>query len=408
MDGGDVLKINMLGGFTVTMDGKRVFIGKNAGAKFLRFLQLLAISGPAGSPREEIVENVFAGDALANVSNSFNNLVYQTRKQLQASNLPIPLSIRKENERYYLDSPCPILLDAEEFRTAAVNALAAAEQQDPDAAIRLRAALTLYTGDLLPDVSDAASLIRERDRYRSLFVRAVESLAGLLGEEGQSDALISLYESALRVTADEDGEISASLILALIAIGDTKSALKHYNKAVHHFQSQGKGRIPDRLEACASRLSETAELNGTFDLREELLDVVNTDAVESADETDGAFYCNYPSFIDTVKLYRRNLSRDERPVTLMLMTLADYEGKPIRMEKKREAFAGDLSAAIHESLRVGDIYTRHDESGFLVLLPAADEQNAIAISERIGRKLKEKAGSGATLRYRMLALSDLQ
>ena len=408
MDGENKLQINMLGEFIVTMDGERVSIGKNAGTKFLRFLQLLLLSGHNGVPREEIVEAVFVGDTLANVSNSFNNLVYQTRKQLAASNLPVPLEIRKENERYYLEAPCPIVLEAETFRDAAEDALAAAEQHTPDAEIRLRAALTLYTGDLLPDVTEVACLIRERDRYRSLFVRAVKCLAGLLSEEGQGDTLTALYEGALRVTSDEGGEISSSLIQALIAIGDTRSALKHYNKAVHAFQSQGKGRIPDRLEACAAKLSETAELAGSIDLREELLDVVNTDAVESDDEKDGAFYCNYPSFIDTVKLYRRNLSRDDRPVTLMLMTLADYEGKPIRMEKKREVFAGDLSAAIHESLRVGDIFTRHDETGFLVLLPAADEQNAIMISERIGRRLKEKAGTGATLRYRMLALSDLQ
>lgn len=407
MNGENALHISMLGDFTVMMGGERVTIGKNAGAKFLRFLQLLFLSGSAGAAREEIVETVFTGDTLANISNSLNNLVYQTRKQLSASNLPVPLEIRKENERYYLDAPCPILLDAEEFRTAAEAAQESADQHAPDAEIQLRAALTLYSGDLLPDADNVPCLTRARDSYRDLFIRCVESLAKLLGDEGQGDTLVSLYEAALRVTSDDGGELSASLIQSLIAIGDTRSALKHYNKAVHHFQSHGRGRIPDRLEACAAKLSETGELNGSIDLREELLDVVNTDAVENAEDTNGAFYCNYPSFIDTVKLYRRNLKRDERPVTLMLMTLADYEGKPIRMEKKREAFAGDLSAAIHESLRVGDIFTRHDETGFLVLLPAADEQNAIMISERIGRRLKEKAGTGATLRYRMLALSDL-
>ncbi len=407
MNGENALHISMLGDFTVMMGGERVTIGKNAGAKFLRFLQLLFLSGSAGAAREEIVEAVFTGDTLANISNSLNNLVYQTRKQLSASNLPVPLEIRKENERYYLDAPCPILLDAEEFRTAAEAAQESADQHAPDSEIQLRAALTLYSGDLLPDADNVPCLTRARDSYRDLFIRCVESLAKLLGDEGQGDTLVSLYEAALRVTSDDGGELSASLIQSLIAIGDTRSALKHYNKAVHHFQSHGRGRIPDRLEACAAKLSETGELNGSIDLREELLDVVNTDAVENAEDTNGAFYCNYPSFIDTVKLYRRNLKRDERPVTLMLMTLADYEGKPIRMEKKREAFAGDLSAAIHESLRVGDIFTRHDETGFLVLLPAADEQNAIMISERIGRRLKEKAGTGATLRYRMLALSDL-
>jgi hypothetical protein len=232
-------------------------------------------------------------------------------------------------------------------------------------------------------------------------------MADILREKKDTTALVKLYSEAYSVcNGDPEAELSSSLINALIDTGDTASALRQYDKAVRRFQSQGRGHIPEKLEACASRLSFDQDHISSADLQSELLHIARMEASEDA-PPDGAFYCNYPSFIDAVKLARRNNPRDKRPSTLMLVTLVDYAGRPMKSEVKRRRYSEDLEQAIRVALRVGDSFTRHDESGFLVLLPGADEENAAAIYDRITRVFRNSAGTNAGLRYRKLDLSSI-
>ncbi|MCR5675179.1 MAG: hypothetical protein K6G16_05645 [Lachnospiraceae bacterium] len=392
-----VLEIHMLRDFAVVFDGRTVALGKNTGAKFLSFLQMLILAGDQGASREEIIDSLFAGEDLANITNSLNNLVYQSRRQLQRSALPEDTGIRKEKNRYFFSSSLPVVTDVRLFNEAARDA------HDEDG---LKAAFSLYHGDLLPSVTGNAGITELRNALRKDYKAVVAGLSAILIKKRDPAGLTALYNEAMQTTISEDGDLEAGLISALLDAGDAHAALKHYNKALRRYQSQGIGSIPDRLEACAPRLLAVGAAEQGSSLKTQLLDVMAT-ANEKTAEWDGAFYCNYPSFIDAVKLQRRNLPRDPRPVTLMLLTLVDYEGKPLRMERKQILYSGELQDAIRGALRIGDSFTRHDETGFLILLPGADEENAVAIYSRIARKLKEKAGSNAAVRYRMLSLNSL-
>ena len=79
----------------------------------------------------------------------------------------------------------------------------------------------------------------------------------------------------------------------------------------------------------------------------------------------------------------------------------------MKSEVKRKRYSEELESSIRVALRVGDSFTRHDESGFLVLLPGADEENAVAIYDRITRMFRSTAGTTAGLRYRKLDLSSV-
>lgn len=393
------LYVEMLGDFGLSLSGQPVSLGRNAGAKFTSFLQMLILSGDNGLPRQDVVDALFTDENLANVTNSLNNLVYQLRLQLKKAKPSIPCSINKVKNLYYWQSDLPLRTDIQAFS----QALSAAGD-DPEA---LTKALTLYRGDLLPGVQGNPVVDAERERLRNAYLAAVARLTARYEEAKDSEALLALYSNAMHATASVDGDLETSLILALLAAGDSRAALRQYDKALRFYQSQGRGHIPERLLACAPKLTAAGASAEPTSLQNQLLDVVKVDARESTEEQDGAFYCNYPSFIDAVKLRRRNLPRDPRPVTLMLLTLVDYEGKALRMEKKQIFYSGELSTAIRSALRVGDSYTRHNETSFLVLLPNADEENAVTIFTRISKRFKESAGSNAAVRYRMLSLNDL-
>ena len=399
-----VLRIEMLGDFVVYYGGTTVSVGKNAGAKFKSLLQMLVLAKDKGVTREEIIDSLYEADDMANVGNSLNNLIYQARGHIGRSKLPEGCEIIKSAGKYYWKSEIPTVTDVDMF----IEALERASDSENTAECEkaLAEALAIYKGDLLPTTTESWAE-QMRVALRDHFLRAVHDMADILREKKDTSSLVKLYSEAYSVcNGDPEAVLSSSLINALIDTGDTASALRQYDKAVRRFQSQGRGHIPEKLEACASRLSFDQDHISSADLQSELLHIARTEASEDT-PPDGAFYCNYPSFIDAVKLVRRNNPRDKRPATLMLVTLVDYAGRPMKSEVKRKRYSEELEQAIRVALRVGDSFTRHDESGFLVLLPGADEENAAAIYDRITRVFRASAGTNAGLRYRKLDLSSI-
>ncbi len=399
-----VLRIEMLSDFAVYYCGSTITVGKNAGAKFKSLLQMLVLAKDKGITREEIIDSLYDPDDMANVGNSLNNLIYQARGHIGRSKLPEGCEIIKSSGRYYWKSEVPTVTDVDLF----FEALEKAESRKgtPEGEKALTEALAVYKGDLLPTTTENWAEQMRTD-LRNRFLHAVNDMAELLREKKDTTALVKLYSEAYSVcNGDPDAELSSSLINALIDTGDTASALRQYDKAVRRFQSQGRGLIPEKLEACTARLGFDQQHSSAADLQAELLHIARMEASEDA-PPDGAFYCNYPSFIDTVKLLRRNNPRDKRPSTLMLVTLVDYAGRPMKSETKRKRYSEELENAVRVALRVGDSFTRHDESGFLVLLPGADEENAAAIYDRITRVFRSSAGTNAGLRYRKLDLSSI-
>ena len=401
------IQINMLGCFAVFSGGSPVTLGRNTGAKFLSFLQMLILAGEQGVSRQEVEDALFAGDDLSDVANSVNNLIYQSRKQLARSGLGEYARIRKTKLRYFLESESQVETDTGQFLRAAAVPASLPEDAADDIERAWRAAVDCYTGDLLPATKDNAWIDEQRKALREIYRTAVDTLAGIYRARGNSKALIDLYTHAAGITEDTDAGLQTALILSLIDSGDTHTALHIYDRTLRTWQQSSGGRIPDRLEECARRLS-AASGGESVSLKDKLFDIVRVDAGESTEDQDGAFYCNYPSFIDALKLHRRTLGRNPHPVTLMFLTLVDYEGKPLTMKKKQEYYSLEFKEAIRSALRTGDSFTRHDETGFLVLLPGADEENAVSIYDRISRRFKEKAGSNVAVRYRMISLSDPQ
>ncbi|MCR5094049.1 MAG: bacterial transcriptional activator domain-containing protein [Lachnospiraceae bacterium] len=396
----DGLYIQMLGDYALSLDGAQVSLGKNAGAKFLGFLQMLWLAGDSGLSREEVHEALFQNVEFASLTNSMNNLVYQSRKQLALAKLQNAVSIDRRKDRYYWKALVPTSTDLQEFLDAADKA---ADDEDS-----LMAALSLYPGYLLPGTRGIQWIDEKREEIRRIWYGLVSSLSAIYRDKQDSTSLIRLHSQAAELDMRGTGRTEADLIMALLHAGDRKEALRQYNKALRFYRVHEKGNIPEPLEECAAHLSGDDLEENPLALKKQLLDVMSTDVAEAPERANGAFYCNYPSFIDTIRLLRRNLIREKKPATLMIVALLDYEGKPIRMKKKQLMYSAILEEAVRSVLRIGDSFTQNGPVEFLVLLPGADEENAAMIFDRIQRRLKEKAGTNASLSYRMLALSTFE
>ena len=88
-DGG--LRVQMLGRFAMHFGDAPVVLNKAVGAKSIRLLQMLFLSGRGGISKKELIDGLYGwsdGGDSANHNKNLNNLLYRLRSQLVASGLP--------------------------------------------------------------------------------------------------------------------------------------------------------------------------------------------------------------------------------------------------------------------------------------------------------------------------------
>ena len=125
-------------------------------------------------------------------------------------------------------------------------------------------------------------------------------------------------------------------------------------------------------------------------------------------EGDGRPYeCLFPEMSASYHILSRNMERHGLTVFLMLLTIADYEGKEIRQEEKAEKRMDSLRDAIVETLRHGDAFCRYSRTQYLVLLTGTGVEECMLVHRRLQDRLKELAGPRASLNYRVISYSDM-
>ena len=92
---------------------------------------------------------------------------------------------------------------------------------------------------------------------------------------------------------------------------------------------------------------------------------------------------------------------------MMLCTIVDYEGKPIRNSEKLKNRSQALYEAIRQTLRQGDTFTRYSNTQYLILLVGTSQEDCDVIYRRIVHKMKNIAGARAEFKYSVVSLAEL-
>ncbi|MBQ9643656.1 MAG: hypothetical protein IJV26_06405, partial [Lachnospiraceae bacterium] len=127
----------------------------------------------------------------------------------------------------------------------------------------------------------------------------------------------------------------------------------------------------------------------------------------TAEESGGAYYCAFPSFIGAYHILSRNMERTGKSIYMMLCTLVDYEGKPIQNQEKLRVRSDALQDTICKCLRRSDVFTKYNTSQYLILLVGTSLEGCNVVFRRINSHLKEAAGSRVEIRYNTVSLADL-
>ncbi|MDO5418253.1 MAG: bacterial transcriptional activator domain-containing protein [Lachnospiraceae bacterium] len=396
---GGSLSVRMMGGFLLNYEGKEIALGKNSTAKFIQLLQMVWLQKEKGITKDELMRSLLDREKLENANNSFNNLVYQMRRQMPRCGLPEGQYIVRNGGVYQPDDSISVQIDAVEF-----ECLVQKGEQTDDEKERFRCyskALELYRGELLPDIANEIWVTTRSFQLKKHFIQCTSWMGSYLKAQKDYSEMYRIYTKAAEMYPFDDWQVYQ--IDSLLCKGEYKQAYQLYNKTVTVYSDEMGLPPSDKMMECYEQMSR--KLSGYPGNIEEIRKEIR-DAKKTMDQ-DGAYYCSYPSFVDSYWLLSRSMERSGQSIFMMLCTLVDYEGKLIENQDKLKKRSEAMHLAIKNTLRRGDAYTRYNTSQYLILLLGIQQEDCYLVYRRISQKLKEMEGPRAEVTYSVLSLADL-
>ncbi|HEX9016851.1 MAG TPA: BTAD domain-containing putative transcriptional regulator, partial [Chloroflexota bacterium] len=179
-----VLRVWLLGGFSVNLDGRTIDGSAWRGRKPRSLVKLLALSLPHPIDRERILDLLWPELSHEAAQNNLRQTVQTVRRVLRSSVSADSPALRPYGNGLLLWPPDQVWTDVDAFEIAAANA---SESRAPAA---YRAALDLYVGDLLPEDEYEDWAVGRREALRSTRMALLLDLAALHEEAGSAGAAI--------------------------------------------------------------------------------------------------------------------------------------------------------------------------------------------------------------------------
>ena len=403
MEHGDksILQVNMFGGLAITYEGKNISIGKNKTAKYVQLLEIVWLSGEAGIQKEQLTGILYDREEQSNLSNSFNNLIYQLHKQIKKSGLPDHDYVVNRDGIFFADEA--VELDSDVLRFVHNIEQARAAEDEADMISFYRAAFDEYRSEVLPELATQEWLIIKSVQYQKMYAEAVVALGSYYEKKKDYETMHRIYKKAAELYPDDEWQIGE--INALIGMEAFKEAYAVYDETVRYYTDELGVTPSNDLLDCYDKMSRqiTNTPGKILQIRDGILE--HRGAV--AGEDDGAYDCSFPSFIDAYHILSRNMERSGQSVYMMLLNIVDYEGKRITNAAKLETRAKLLQEAITLTLRQGDTFCKYSASQYLLLLVGTNKESCKTVYRRLLNKFKLLAGPRTELEYSVVSLADL-
>ncbi len=373
----NVLRVRMLGGFSVRWNGKLIAGGSKAnGTQFAYLLQILLHNREKGVTRDRLEDLLFEDREIDNVHHALQSVIYNAKQKLAKTGLPQANYIEQRKGVFFWTGAIPVVEDAVSFEEL-YRAAEAAEDENERVALYLDACHS-YGGEFLPMQAAVLWAAHEARRYREMFCDCVEKAAALLRLRQDFFQMEELGTYAARIDPLADWE--PVTMEALASMGRYEEARRLYEDTVaYYFNEQGL-RPSKKLMAQFERLGE--EMLHRY----AVLDKIQADLSGRGDETPGGYICSFPVFQGIYRMVERMLERGGQSVYLMLCTVVDGKGNPMRSGPMLEELSKRMGDAIRFTIRRGDAITQYGKGQYLALLVNTTRENCAVIQKRINER----------------------
>lgn len=375
----NTLIIRMLGGLSITYEGRPLVLAKNITSKMVHLFLLLLYTRDSGIRREELIETLYEDCDMEQASNSFRGMVFRLRKNLIAAGLPEGEYITNKAGLYRWESgDVQICLDVEEFTKLAEQGL-----KETDKMIQqklLEEADELYRGEFLPAmIADEWVAVSNR-KFQELYFQCMRRLMELLREQESNGRLVACCNKMTELYPFEEWQLAK--LDCLIAMKEYKDALKYYDEVVNLYQEEF-GLLPS--PELKKRLQSIRE-HINYDIRS--INEIQERFMEE-EEPGGATYCDLTVFTVVYRYMIKVLDRTGMSAYLMLYTLTDKNRMPIEKAEVLEDVRDAMFQAVKMSVRRSDLYTRYGKNQFLILLVGSNQKGCERVAARIKRNFNE-------------------
>ena len=373
---GEVLKVKMFGTFQMTY-GSQSITGKSKSneSNFISLMEALIHAGKEGISRDALEQAIFQNIDLKNIHHSTQNVIYNAKKQLLKYGLPNVNFIEQKEGVYFFTNEIPVVEDAREFDR--LYALAEAETNKTKKMNLYLDVVHLYDGEFLEHQASVVWIAKEARRYRELFCDSVEKAAELLREKEEWFVLEDLGYYAAKVNPFAEWETLT--MEALIATSRYEDAIRFYEDISDYYMSVIGTRPSARMQELMDYLGD--QINHSY----EVLDEIQEKLMEENPDARGGYTCSYPIFRGIYQLTERTMERGGQSVFLMLCTLVDSKGNPMRESTAMTELTERLKEAIFRSIRRSDVVCRYGKGQYLVLLANTTMENCKIVQKRINQ-----------------------
>ena len=395
-----VLQIQMLGGFSMHYGNEDVVMNKAGSSKSVRLLQMLLLSVPKGISKIEIMDNLYGWNEKSDTANrnkNLNNLIYRLKGQLAAGGLPEQDYVEIREGMCCFKSKIPIKMDILEFEETIQQAR---REKGTGRSNLLWRANEIYRGELLPANLSEVWFFQKSRYYKALYVWAVEELERELQKNRDYKNRLLLYARAAAIYPFENWQLRQ--MRCNLELYRYDEALNIYNETMELYAREMGGTAPaEEMQECfeALKLMDENHRRSTDDVegwrnmdkafRGKRGDIMRTLLAE--EDVEGAYYCNYPSFVDYCHLVVRAKVRNEFSAVLMFLTLSQKKAqKPMDLPEEMQL----LKEVLGGCLRVGDAYTRYGNRHFILMLVNTEMEYCGTIFRRVETAYTKRAGKG--------------
>ena len=390
----ETLYVQMLGGFSVKYQGHPLLFERSSASKTAQLLQMTFFYRDKGISKELLMDALYGRDSVENRNGSLNNTIFRLRRQLEAAGLPEGRYVVIHNGILKWEEKIPVEVDVLKFE----EKIEESSQKTGEERIKaLYEACKLYKGEFLPSMIGEDWAAVENTRLQTIYTAALKEVCQDLMENKRFGEVYELCTEAAKIYPFDEWQIWR--MDSLIAQNRCREAMDIYKETTKLFF--------DELG-----LSPSKEMLKRFQIMSERIEqsVSTMEDIQynltEKEASKGAYYCTFPSFVDSYRIIGRMMERNGISVFMMLCTLTDGKGQDQMGTEKNKEASEILGRAIGCSIRKGDFFTRYNESQYLIMLSGAKKEDCAGISERINERYKKEYQGRMKVHYYAASIAD--
>jgi len=382
------INVKTFGGFSIRYKDSELSFGNQSESQMVQLLQLLLHFRRQGLSRDLAKAALFGDRDVDDVSHSIRNIIYNLRKRLRALGLPDSQYVVKKKGVYFWCDDIKVIEDAAEFETAFDDAMNCEDnEQKID---MLTNACYMYAGRFLAGNESSVWSAQEAERYREIFSDCMIELTDMLRDAHKYKQLLDVSTYASKVDPFSEWEILT--LEALGRLGKFDKTESFYRKTVDMYVKEYGGRANSYVREFINRIGLKLVVG------HESLEEIQSKISNPEDYPREGYYCSLPVFQEIYRMTERMMERSGEKIFLMLCTILDSKGNPMREGSRLEELSERLRQTIIESVRHTDTVTRYGKGQYLVLLINTTEEDCSIVSKRISSRFIRE-GQRTSLSY---------